>query len=61
MVNHLHKLTAREFGDDFQWGVALAAVQNEGAWNSYGKGPSIWDAFSRRQGKIKGGGKPVVA
>ena len=39
----------------------MAAVQNEGAWNSYGKGPSIWDAFSRRQGKIKGGGKPMVA
>lgn len=39
----------------------MAAVQNEGAWNAYGKGPSIWDAFSRRQGKIKGGGKPTVA
>ncbi len=39
----------------------MAAVQNEGAWNSYGKGPSIWDTFSRRQGKIKGGGKPMVA
>ncbi len=35
----------------------MAAAQNEGAANSYGKGPSIWDNFSRRQGKIKGGGK----
>jgi beta-glucosidase len=59
--NQLYKLSAREFGDDFQWGVAMAAVQNEGAWNSYGKGPSIWDNFARRQGKIKGGGKPTVA
>ena len=61
MVNNLHKLIAREFGDDFLWGVAMAAVQNEGAWSSYGKGISIWDAFSRRQGKIKGGGRPTIA
>jgi len=60
-MDQLYKLNAKEFGDDFLWGVAMAAVQNEGAWNSYGKGPSIWDAFSRRQGKIKGGGKPMVA
>ena len=60
-MNQLYKLNAKEFGDDFQWGVAMAAVQNEGAWNSYGKGPSIWDAFSRRQGKIRGGGKPTIA
>lgn len=61
MVNQLHKLIAGDFGEDFQWGVAMAAAQNEGAWNSYGKGPSIWDTFSRRQGKIKGGAKPMVA
>ena len=61
MVNNLHKLIAREFGDDFLWGVAMAAVQNEGAWSSDGKGVSIWDAFSRRQGKIKGGGRPTIA
>jgi len=29
-------LIAREFGDDFSWGVAMAAIQNEGAYNSYG-------------------------
>jgi beta-glucosidase len=39
----------------------MAAAQNEGAWNSYGKAPSIWDNFSRRQGKIKGGGRPTIA
>ncbi|HEY4336155.1 MAG TPA: GH1 family beta-glucosidase [Puia sp.] len=61
MVNQLHKLIASEFGADFQWGVAMAAAQNEGAGNSYGKGPSIWDTFARRQGKVKGGGKPTVA
>lgn len=61
VVNQLYKLNAKEFGDDFLWGVAMAAVQNEGAWNAYGKGPSIWDAFARRQGKIKGGEKPMIA
>src|ERR1700760_3719606 len=61
LVNQLYKLTAKEFGDDFQWGVAMAAVQNEGAANMYGKGPSIWDTFSRGQGKIKGGGRPTIA
>ncbi|MBS1597946.1 MAG: beta-glucosidase [Bacteroidetes bacterium] len=52
---------ASSFGDEFQWGVVIAAVQNEGAHNSYGKGPSIWDTFSRRSGKIKGSHKPYVA
>ncbi|HEV9038695.1 MAG TPA: GH1 family beta-glucosidase [Puia sp.] len=60
-MDQLYKLNVREFGYDFLWGVAMAAVQNEGAWNSYGKGPSIWDTFSRRQRKIKGGGRPTVA
>jgi beta-glucosidase len=60
-MTNLHRLIAKEFGGDFQWGVAMAAAQNEGAYNSYGKGLSIWDTFSRRQGKIKGGGKPSVA
>ncbi len=49
------------FGEDFLWGVAMAAAQNEGAYDSYGKGPSIWDQFSRRQGKIKSGHKPYVS
>jgi beta-glucosidase len=60
VVANLHKLIAKEFGDDFLWGVAMAAAQNEGAYNSYGKGLSIWDTFSRRQGKIKGGAKPTT-
>jgi beta-glucosidase len=49
------------FGPDFQWGVAMAAQQNEGAYQEDGRGLSIWDVFSRRQGKIKGGGKPYEA
>lgn len=51
-------LSAKDFGKSFQWGVATAAAQNEGAANDYGKGPSIWDVYARRPGKIKGAGKP---
>jgi beta-glucosidase len=37
---------------DFYWGFATAATQVEGAWDADGKGPSIWDKFSRISGKI---------
>jgi len=50
-----------DFGDDFQWGVAIAAIQNEGAYNIDGKGLTIWDVFARKQGKIKNGDKPSHA
>ncbi|GAC1442574.1 MAG: GH1 family beta-glucosidase [Sediminibacterium sp.] len=55
------KLSGQSFGKDFLWGVAMAAAQNEGAYNVDGRGLSIWDSFSRRQGKIKGGAKPSDA
>jgi len=51
----------KDFGENFIWGVAMAAAQNEGAYNEDGRGPSIWDNFARRQGKIKGAAKPYVA
>lgn len=50
-----------DFGKDFLWGVATAAAQIEGAANAYGKGPSIWDTFSKKPGKIKKGHKPDEA
>ncbi|GAB7352014.1 hypothetical protein MBLNU459_g2531t1 [Dothideomycetes sp. NU459] len=37
---------------DFFWGYATAAAQIEGAWDTAGKGPSIWDKFCRIEGKI---------
>jgi beta-glucosidase len=46
-------LRKADFGADFLWGVATAAYQIEGAWNVDGKGPSVWDTFSHRKGKIK--------
>jgi beta-glucosidase len=54
----MHNLKASAFGDDFLWGVAISAAQNEGAHNMYGREPSIWDAFARKSGKIKKGDKP---
>jgi beta-glucosidase len=52
------KIHAEDFGNEFLWGVAMAAAQNEGAHNVGGRGPSIWDTFSKRQGKIKNADKP---
>lgn len=51
--------SSSSFGKDFLWGVAIAAAQNEGAWNVDGRGASIWDIFARRQGKIKGAARPT--
>lgn len=57
----MHIIKAADFGPSFRWGVAIAAAQNEGAHTADGRGPSIWDVFARRQGKIKGGAKPYEA
>ena len=34
------------------WGAACAAYQVEGAWKLDGKGPSVWDTFTHKKGKI---------
>ncbi len=41
-----------DFDKDFVWGVAASAFQTEGAFDTDGKGLSIWDEFSRKKGKI---------
>jgi 6-phospho-beta-glucosidase len=38
------------FPDDFLWGSASAAYQVEGAWDQDGKGPSVWDIYTKMPG-----------
>ncbi len=54
-------IIAKDFGQNFSWGVAIAAVQNKGAAHIDGKGTSIWDSFARSSSNIKGGGKLNIA
>lgn len=41
------------FPKDFLWGAATASYQIEGAWKEDGKGASIWDVFSHKEGAVK--------
>jgi len=45
----------KEFPADFAWGTATASYQVEGAPDVDGRGPSIWDAFTRVPGAIADG------
>ncbi|MFL5716154.1 MAG: GH1 family beta-glucosidase [Chloroflexota bacterium] len=46
---------AGRFPTDFTWGFAASAYQIEGAAAEDGRGPSIWDTFSRKPGAIADG------
>jgi beta-glucosidase len=54
-------LSKQQFGEDFKWGVSTAAYQVEGAWDTDGKGRSIWDIFANTKGKIRQGQHGNVA
>jgi beta-glucosidase len=49
------------FGDDFIWGVSVAAFQIEGACAEEGKSESIWDVFAAKKGKILNGDIPNIS
>jgi beta-glucosidase len=46
---------------NFAWGVASSAYQIEGAASEDGRGPSIWDTFSRQPGRVVNGENGDVA
>lgn len=48
------------FGGYFAWGVSTAAFQTEGATDADGKGPSVWDLFTAKKGKILNGDHALV-
>jgi beta-glucosidase len=49
------------FPDAFIWGAATASYQIEGAVREDGRGPSIWDTFSRTPGRVFAGHTGDVA
>jgi len=51
----------KKLNKDFLWGFATASFQIEGSTNADGRGPSIWDEFSRTPGKTLDGRDGDVA
>ncbi|HAD40857.1 MAG TPA: aryl-phospho-beta-D-glucosidase, partial [Plesiomonas shigelloides] len=57
----MHHSHLQPFATDFLWGAASAAYQVEGAWNEDGKGPSVWDLFTKIPGTTFQGSNGDVA
>ena len=49
------------FPKNFMWGTATSSYQIEGAPDTDGKGPSVWDKFSHTKGNIKNGDTGDIA
>ena len=61
MTNVTRAGEALAFPAGFTWGAATAAYQIEGATDADGRGPSVWDTFSRTPGKVRGGDTGDIA
>ncbi|TDR77945.1 glycoside hydrolase family 1 protein [Paludibacterium purpuratum] len=57
----MHHRQLAPFPEGFLWGAASAAYQIEGGWNADGKGPSVWDVFSKQPGRTYQGSNGDVA
>ncbi|AOY00671.1 glycoside hydrolase family 1 protein [Jeongeupia sp. USM3] len=57
----MHHARLKPFPQDFLWGAASAAYQVEGAWDADGKGPSVWDVFTKEPGRTFKGSNGDVA
>jgi beta-glucosidase len=55
------KRSTATFPKRFVWGAATSSYQIEGAVDTDGRGPSIWDTLSRVPGAIRGGDTGDVA
>jgi len=54
-------LKKETFPKNFMWGTATSSYQIEGAPDTDGKGPSVWDKFSHTKGNIKNGDTGDIA
>ncbi|SDZ24507.1 beta-glucosidase [Evansella caseinilytica] len=50
-----------QFPKEMKWGTATASYQIEGAADKDGRGPSIWDTFSKTPGKVVNGDNGDIA
>ena len=57
----MHHRKLKDFPAGFLWGAASAAYQVEGAWDADGKGPSLWDTFSKQPGTTFQGSNGDIA
>jgi beta-glucosidase len=54
-------MSSYQFPDDFLWGVATSAYQIEGAVDTEGRKPSVWDTFSATPDRTLNGDTGAVA